>query len=259
MKKLLIVVMSLLFIATAGISYASSQLFKDVSPSFWAYSAIQDLAQKGIIHGNSDGNFRPNDYVTRAQLSVILDNMIKQNQSEQQDIYNTIANVFPSVVELFNGSITGSGFAISDSEIVTNYHVIKGETTVMIKTSDGYGADGTVIKTDETNDLALVKVNSTSMHFKPLIFADNVKVGEQVLAIGSPFGNVDSVSMGIISKLNAYHGKLQTDASINKGSSGGCLVNLQGKVVGMPEESVVNSDNVAYAIPYDVIEGFLNK
>ena len=135
----------------------------------------------------------------------------------------------------------GSGFFISsDGYVVTNNHVISDASEVSVRTSDGEEYDAEIIGRDTDLDIALLKITSDD-EFTPLDFADSddIRVGEWVIAIGNPFGLGGSVTAGIISarhrRISAgpYDDFIQTDASINRGNSGGPLLDMDGDVIGV--------------------------
>jgi serine protease Do len=134
----------------------------------------------------------------------------------------------------------GSGFIVdSQGYIVTNNHVVDGASKIKVKLQDGRELTGTVVGTDPQTDLAVVKVNASALPTLKLGNSDQVKIGEWVLAFGSPFGLEQTMTAGIISAKGRdigagnYDSFLQTDAAINPGNSGGPLVNLRGEVVGI--------------------------
>jgi serine protease Do len=133
----------------------------------------------------------------------------------------------------------GSGFVVDPrGYILTNDHVVKNATKIKVKLKDGRELDGTVVGTDPQTDLAVIKVNASNLPVLRLASSDQVKVGQWVLAFGSPFGLEQTMTAGIISAKGRevggnYDNYLQTDAAINPGNSGGPLVNLAGEVVGI--------------------------
>jgi serine protease Do len=134
----------------------------------------------------------------------------------------------------------GSGFIVDPrGYILTNNHVVKDATKIKVKLQDGRELPGTVVGTDPQTDLALIKVQADNLPVLKLANSDTVKVGEWVLAFGSPFGLEETVTAGIISAKGRvigagnYDNFLQTDAAINPGNSGGPLVNLEGEAVGI--------------------------
>ncbi|MCY0938745.1 S1C family serine protease, partial [Streptomyces sp. H34-S4] len=197
------------------------------------------------------------------------------SQSSNGTVSGVAENVSPSVVRIDtrtgSGQGTGSGVVITaDGEIVTNNHVIDGASQIQVTMSDGKKYSAKIVGTDPDKDLALIKLEGAS-GLKPagLGNSDNVKVGDEVVAIGSPDRLTGTVTSGIVSALNrevnvpksekqqspqggypfSYGGQqfngdtgtdttsykaIQTDASLNPGNSGGALVNMNGEIVGMP-------------------------
>ncbi len=135
----------------------------------------------------------------------------------------------------------GSGFIIApDGKVVTNFHVVKGATSVTVVTEDGSEYDAKVIGSDEKTDVALLKIQGDKKDFPTVPFATgDVRPGDWVLAVGNPFGLGGSVTAGIVSArgreigAGPYDDFLQIDAPINRGNSGGPTFDLQGNVVGM--------------------------
>nr|WP_243850313.1 trypsin-like peptidase domain-containing protein [Modestobacter marinus] len=162
----------------------------------------------------------------------------------------------PSVVTLYvsaaAGAGSGSGVVLSeDGYVLTNNHVVSldsstNDVTVQVRTSDGTVYDATVVGTDPSNDLAVVKLSDAG-GLTPAVFADSdaVQVGDLAVAIGAPLGLTNTVTDGIISATNravqagatqdenTVIDALQTDAAINPGNSGGALVNADGEVIGI--------------------------
>ncbi|GAA2379053.1 trypsin-like peptidase domain-containing protein [Dactylosporangium salmoneum] len=153
--------------------------------------------------------------------------------------------VLPSVVDISTGEAEGSGVIMTaDGQIVTNNHVVQGAQKLVVTFSSGKTASATVVGTDPAGDIAVIKVQGVS-GLTPAKFGDSdaLRVGDTVLAVGSPLGLQGSVTAGIVSALHRtiegeQGGKsiadaIQTDAAINPGNSGGALVNLKGEVVGI--------------------------
>ena len=165
----------------------------------------------------------------------------------------------------------GSGFVMrADGVIVTNAHVIEGAAKVSVAMRDGTTYEAKVIGIDETNDLAVVKIDARNLPIAPLGNSTDLLVGEWAIAIGNPFGFVlgnsePSVSVGVVSAVGrnlagrgegggVYVDMLQTDAAINPGNSGGPLVNAMGEVIGV-NSSIYSptggSVGLGFAIPID--------
>lgn len=152
----------------------------------------------------------------------------------------------------------GSGFIISaDGEILTNYHVIEHAERITVKLNDRRVLPAKILGTDPQSDLALLKINASGLPVAA-IAGGQVRVGQWVLAIGSPFGFDHSVTAGIVSAEDRNIGDeqyvpyIQTDVPINPGNSGGPLFNLQGQVVGINSEIYSRTggyQGVSFAIP----------
>tara|TARA_B100001063_G_scaffold91808_1_gene85415 strand:- start:1221 stop:2669 length:1449 start_codon:yes stop_codon:yes gene_type:complete len=159
-------------------------------------------------------------------------------------------------------SSLGSGFIISnDGYILTNNHVVKDADEIIVRLSDRRELVAQLIGADERSDLALLKVEAEGLPEVELGNSDKLKVGEWVLAIGSPFGFDYSVTAGIVSAKGrslpneSYVPFIQTDVAINPGNSGGPLFNLKGEVVGINSQIYTRSGGfmgVSFAIPISV-------
>ena len=135
---------------------------------------------------------------------------------------------------------SGSGVIISsDGYIVTNNHVVSEADELLVKLNDNREFKGRIIGTDEQTDLALVKIEGKDFPTLPIGNSDDLKVGEWVLAVGNPFNLTSTVTAGIVSAkarsmgANSIESFIQTDAAINRGNSGGALVNAKGELVGI--------------------------
>jgi len=153
----------------------------------------------------------------------------------------------------------GSGFIISaDGYLLTNHHVIEGADKVIVALNDRREMEAEIVGSDPRSDLALLKIDATDLPFLILADSDQLKVGEWVLAIGSPFGFDHSVTAGIVSakgrslRSENYVPFIQTDVAINPGNSGGPLFNLAGEVVGINSQIYTRSGGfmgLSFAIP----------
>ena len=159
--------------------------------------------------------------------------------------------VLPGVVSIQTGNSLGSGFVFdNEGHVITNQHVVEGASEVEVDFASGFKAHGTVIGSDVDADVAVIKVDAPADQIHPLAIGDSntLNVGEQVVAIGNPFGLSGTMTLGIVSGLGRTqfaHADpdgggffstadiIQTDAAINPGNSGGPLFNLQGEVVGI--------------------------
>ena len=186
--------------------------------------------------------------------------------SFQGQLESVAAAVLPSIVQISTDQGLGSGIVYdTGGDIVTNNHVVEGVSSLTVKASDGKSYTASVVGTYAANDLAVVRVAGAGL--KPAKFADSsaVKVGEVVLAIGSPFGLSGTVTDGIVSAVGRTQSEgsngvvladlVQTSAPINPGNSGGALVDLNGEVIGIPtlagsdSQGRQSSTGIGFAIP----------
>ena len=140
----------------------------------------------------------------------------------------------------------GSGFIIStDGSVLTNHHVVADATEIFVTLSDGREFKAKVVGSDERTDVALVKIDAKDLTALPIGDPKQLKKGQWVLAIGSPFGLESTVTSGIVSALGRDTGDylpfIQTDVAVNPGNSGGPLLNLKGEVVGINSQIVSRS------------------
>ncbi len=171
--------------------------------------------------------------------------------SQLQAAYRAVVDaVLPSVVEIDVNSGTGAGVVMDAAgNIVTNAHVVAGANSFTVRTAGGQTYSATLVATYPSNDLAVIRASAGSGDgapgLKPATFADSSQVhaGDLVLAVGSPLGLTDSVSEGIVSATGRTQDEgngvtltdlIQTTAAINPGNSGGALVDISGRVIGIP-------------------------
>ncbi len=165
-------------------------------------------------------------------------------------------------IQEFNTESLGSGFIISgDGYILTNYHVVQDADEIVVRLSDRRELEAKVVGSDEPSDVALVKVDADNLPTVKIGKSSELKVGQWVLAIGSPFGFDHSATAGIISALGRslpngnYVPYIQTDTAINPGNSGGPLFNLDGQVIGVNAQIYSRTGGfmgLSFAIPIDV-------
>lgn len=163
----------------------------------------------------------------------------------------------------------GSGFIISpDGYLITNHHVIKDADEVVVKLQDRRELVAKIVGSDKRSDIALLKVEAKELPVVELGSSEELKVGEWVLAIGSPFGFDHSVTAGIVSAKGRslpsdnYVPFIQTDVAINPGNSGGPLFNLDGKVIGVNSQIYSRTGGfmgLSFAIPIDVAMQVVNQ
>jgi S1-C subfamily serine protease len=187
----------------------------------------------------------------------------------QNDFVSVVHKVLPSVVQIETSSGLGSGIIFdTKGDIVTNDHVVGTATTFKVTTSNGVQTTGKLVGTFEDDDLAVIKIPAGGL--KPASFADSnaLDVGDLAIAIGNPLGLTSSVTEGIVSALGRSEQEdsgvtlvdtIQTSAAINPGNSGGALVNLYGRVIGIPTLAATDTElgttasGIGFAIPSNTV------
>jgi putative serine protease PepD len=171
-------------------------------------------------------------------------------------------------------SAEGSGFVYDmDGHVITNQHVVDGATSVRVTFWNGKTYTARVVGTDPSTDLAVLDVDAPSSALLPLTLGDSskVQVGDNVVAIGAPFGLAETVTAGIVSALHrqmtspnnfSIDDSIQTDAAINHGNSGGPLLDAQGRVIGVNaqiESDSGGNDGVGFAIPSNTVKSIASQ
>jgi len=230
-----------------------------------------------------------------AQNDPIEISTVDYNNKQETNFTKAIDKAFNTVVEInctvetsYSSSyfffqsgtqtsqVSGSGVIISeDGYIVTNNHVVqgaKGEDAVQVKLFDGNTFNAKIIGTDARTDLAVLKIDANDLTYASLVDSDNLKMGEDVIAIGNPLGSGISCSNGIISALekelyinNVYLSVIQTNAAVNAGNSGGGLFDLSGNLVGIVNAKTTagltetSVEGMGYAIPANTVSRIVNE
>ena len=164
----------------------------------------------------------------------------------------------------------GSGVIISeDGYILTNHHVIQGASSIIVSLNDQRQTRADLIGSDPATDLAVLKIELTELTPIHLGNSDSLRVGDQILAIGNPFGVGQTVTQGIISAtgrtglgINTFENFIQTDAAINPGNSGGALVDAYGQLIGINTAIYSRSGGsmgIGFAIPTETVENVMNS
>jgi putative serine protease PepD len=168
----------------------------------------------------------------------------------------------------------GSGFVYDTAgHVVTNQHVVDGAQSIKVRFWNGQTYNATVVGADSSTDLAVLKVDAPSSVLFPLSLGDSskVQVGDNVVAIGSPFGLEQTVTAGIVSALHrqmtspngfTIDDSIQTDAAINHGNSGGPLLNSQGRVIGVNSQIASDSggnEGVGFSIPSNTLKSIASQ
>lgn len=206
------------------------------------------------------------DFAERRNIAVYEQVSPSVVNINTQVLVQTYFNVIPE-----EGS--GSGFVLdTEGHILTNYHVIKNATRIDVSFGDETQVPATVVGTDERNDLAVLKVDPGVTTLQPVTLGSSadLQVGQWAIAIGNPFGQFDrTLTTGVISALNrtldgdsgqTITGVIQTDAAINRGNSGGPLLDSSGRVIGINTaiySTSGTSAGVGFAVPVDTIKRVL--
>jgi serine protease Do len=235
----------------------------DLHPPRWAAADFWSNAAK-------DGPLQPAfqlwvDLAKAARPAVV-------NVSTQSRVSDPRAEFFRRFFEGPPGSQSqrsslGSGFVISsDGYVVTNNHVVASGGDIIVRLSRGGEHSARIVGTDPATDLALLKIDTSTLPVLPLGDSDRLEVGEPVMAIGNPFGLDQTVTTGIVSAKERFIGSgpydefVQTDASINPGNSGGPLIDSRGAVVGINSaifSQTGGSIGIGFAIPINLAKTVL--
>ncbi len=160
-----------------------------------------------------------------------------------------------------------SGFIVrSDGYVLTNNHVVEGAKEIVVTLADGRKFNGKIMGRDSRNDLAIVKIEAKNLPAVQLGDSDAIRPGDFAIAIGNPYGLQHTVTAGIISGLaRSLDGDpseagiyIQTDAAINRGNSGGPLINIDGKVVGINTAIIAQAQGLGFAIPVNVAKSVMD-
>ena len=205
----------------------------------------------------------------------------KSNQNTNPELRNDELNDFlkkffgdkgfenPERKKPRNSQSMGSGFIYSaNGYIITNHHVIADADQIIVKLNDKRELDAKLIGSDPSSDIALLKIKARNLKPVKIGKSENLKVGQWVLAIGSPFGFESTVTAGIVSAIGRslpndnYVPFIQTDVAINPGNSGGPLFNLDGEVIGINAQIFSRSGGfmgLSFAIPMDVANNVVGQ
>ena len=219
------------------------------------------------------------DIVEKASPAVVMiESAVRAKPRSQvspfgDDFFRGFPGQTPQGPQLQRG--VGSGVIVSaDGSILTNAHVVEGAERVTIHTADGRDFDAKVVGTDKPSDLAVLKIEAQNLPFLTLGNSDAVRVGDIVLAIGNPLGIGQTVTSGIISAKGrstglsdgqSFEDFLQTDAPINRGNSGGALVDLTGELIGInsqilsPPGSGGGNIGIGFSIPSNMAKSVMEQ
>ena len=270
---------------------------------------ILSAATFGVV---AAGSFQGVNYVVnnynKENTTVQSTNVVNTSTKSTSDVSKVAQNCMPSIVSITNVSVSdvqnyfslygrnsrsnpftqqestsvGSGVIINkkdgEIDILTNYHVIKGATTLTCTLADNTNVEATVKGVDEDRDLAVISIKAKDLSedtLKQIAIAtigdsDKLQVGEQVVAIGNALGYGQSVTTGIVSATNrsvstssnkdTSQSYIQTDAAINPGNSGGALLNMSGELIGINSAKLSDTDveGMGYAIAISDVKDSIN-
>lgn len=204
-------------------------------------------------------------------FAIIFSLPVFSFEMNHDNVPNLYKKINPAIVSidshLKDGVSCGTGCVInSDGTILTSAHILEDGTDIIITMSNGEDYKAEIIKkVGENKDIALLKIK-VPYELKTVKLGDStkIKVGDSVLAIGNPFGFNGTLTKGIISRIDYSKNRIQTDAAINPGSSGGPLLNTHGEIIGI-NQAIYNPDNnisnigIGFATPVNLIKEYLNE
>ena len=222
---------------------------------YGGFTTEQQIVER-VIHESTpvryamaaDGS-TPLDFTMAAERTVNMVVHVKTESTVQNSLQNPWLDLFgyDASPQVQRGS--GSGVIISgDGFIVTNNHVIEGASKIVVSLNNNKSYDATVIGTDPSTDIAVLKIEESNLPFITFGNSDEVRIGEWVLAVGNPFDLPSTVTAGIVSAkarninilgsgsqrdIFPIESFIQTDAAVNPGNSGGALVNTRGELIGI--------------------------
>ncbi|HET9738890.1 MAG TPA: trypsin-like peptidase domain-containing protein [Solirubrobacteraceae bacterium] len=258
--------------------------------------ALLALVAAGCGGGDDDDTGSRSDGDTKAPPTrvEVVEGLGESGGFDPKAIYESEAPGVVTVISVFGsggvdsalgggeGGGVGSGFVLNgEGEIATNAHVvttgeggaIRRARSVFVEFADGNQVPAKIVGADPNADIALLRIDPDGLKLRPLPLGDSasVEVGEPVAAIGSPFGEKQSLSIGVISAIDrsiqslnqnfSISGAIQTDAAINPGNSGGPLVDGEGRVVGVNQQIKTTSgggEGVGFAVPVDAVKRSLD-
>lgn len=237
----------------------------------------------GFWYLTTHANFRHNGLAGNAPLTLTEAQASPEYTPAELNSIAVYKRVVPSVVNITSTTVTldffygfvpaqgqGSGFVLDrQGHILTNYHVIENARNIQVQTHDKHHYTAQVIGKDRLHDLALLQINATNLVPAVLASSRDLQVGQQVYAIGNPFGLSGTMTEGIISAIRSVRGPeaapienaIQTDAAINPGNSGGPLLNSRGEVIGInsmiAQNGAEQNAGIGFAIPIDTAKAVL--
>lgn len=229
------------------------------------------------VKEEGEGEFRYNVVERDGEIKISDQETLLTDVVENSS--NSVVSIGIKGDEFSQDQVIGTGFIVSENGlIVTNQHVVSGgeeaDFFVITKNTEEQIPVDKIYR-DSVNDLAFIKVDATGLSVLPLGDSEKLRVGQTVIAIGNPLGNLTgSVTSGIISALDRdvqvgegffnsdigiFEGVIQTDAAVNPGNSGGPLIDLNGDVIGVNFATIQGADNLSFAIPINRVKQRINE
>lgn len=262
-------------------AFTTTQTPNDVSRKQVQQTSQQ---QENVFHQTSYASAVPQDvpdFTKAAEESVHAVVHIRTEYERKPSMYDYFYDFHDFFGDRRRGSprpviATGSGVIISeDGYVVTNNHVVESADHIEVTLNDKRTYEAKIVGNDPTTDLALIKIDETDLPYLSYGDSENVKVGEWVLAVGNPFNLTSTVTAGIVSAKardinilgpasggrSAIESFIQTDAAVNKGNSGGALVNTNGELIGINAAIASNTGSYtgySFAIPVNIVRKVVN-
>ena len=246
--------------------FAAGLLIGGLVTFYISYLEVNSLRDEVTVLEGQLSEMIGNQNITNQNITVY------QNSTALADLYSNVRESVVLVESILSDGtgVQGSGFVYNFSSkmvVITNYHVVESTISLSVTFSNGNGYDAVALGTDPYADLAVISVEGApNDEFKPvdIVSSSTLRVGDQVIAIGNPYGLVGSATTGIVSAVGrtitedtaggfAIANVIQTSAPINPGNSGGPLLNVLGNVVGITTAIVSDSQGLGFAVPSNTI------
>ncbi len=256
-------------LACGGAATPATESDTDTGANMSATIEAQVAATIAAIPATADNQLPPSSSIGTPVPRSAIESAFEEPLSSGLSVADVVENALPSVVQIIAGSGSGTGFIVNESGlVVTNKHVVGGASQVTLRLASGGNFQGRVAQLHPSLDLAYIEIDA-DRSFTPIAVGDSgkIRVGEDVIAIGFPLGSSlgqePTVSVGIISAKR--NDRLQTDASLNPGNSGGPLLNMFGAAIGVVTSRIDSTDSgravagISFAIPINEVKSGLGR
>ncbi len=244
-----------------------SSIFKDVDSNRWSYPDIVRCVDTGVMSGYPDGTFKPTANITREEMASIASRITFQACILGRDL---VKKTLAAIVTVYrNDGGLGTGFFVAPEYLITNKHVVNGAKSLMIVSDDDdlHGKGLSVIATDATYDLALLRCAAVTKYNFLKVYQGEIHHGQHIAVIGSPQGYPYNISQGVITNPRRADNPIEdpnlfsTDAAVNPGNSGGPVINGRGEVVGVIRSKFVDVsvEGMGFAIRCEFLRQFCQK